>query len=258
MKTTYMLSLATIITSVGLSFSFCGNNAAANRRESISDKGFAVVELFTSEGCSSCPPADETIIKLAKEFPEHVYFLGYHVDYWDYIGWKDAFDNPAFTQRQNRYAEVLNLASIYTPQAIINGEKELIGSREAQLRNTILEKLKTESTSTIELSAGKDDAGKVTVSYKVANAGKDVLNIALVQRMATTNVKRGENDGKKLNHINIVRELQAIAINKEANSTTTISIPAGLNANDLAIIAFIQNEKTMKISGANEVAIRSN
>src|SRR4051812_8827061 len=78
--------------------------------------GFAVVELFTSEGCSSCPPADNVVAKLLKEHNSNVYVLGYHVDYWDDLGWKDIFSNNIFTQRQKAYAKAFKLSSIYTPQ----------------------------------------------------------------------------------------------------------------------------------------------
>jgi hypothetical protein len=255
MKIIYLSFSGIILLSV-LSFSFCSSKASDKEVKSVNDKGFAVVELFTSEGCSSCPPADEAIIKLSKEFPEHVYFLGYHVDYWDYIGWKDEFDNPDYTKRQNKYAEIFKLSSIYTPQAIVNGEKELVGSRESQLRSIIQEQLKTESSSTIELTAKRNDSGNVSVSYKVKSGEKAVLNIALVQLMATSNVKRGENNGRKLNHINIVRNLQTISINKEADSKAGFKIPAGLTSKDLKVIAFVQNEKNMKIAGATEASIQ--
>src|SRR5450631_4033183 len=81
-------------------------------------KGFAVVELFTSEGCSSCPPADEAVAELAKDYTSNVYVLGFHVDYWNYLGWKDEFCAADYSNRQQEYAAVLNLSSIYTPQVI--------------------------------------------------------------------------------------------------------------------------------------------
>jgi hypothetical protein len=236
--------------------SFCGSKAAKKEKEPATDKGFAVVELFTSEGCSSCPPADEVMIKLANEFPEHVYFLGYHVDYWDYTGWKDAFSNADYTKRQDRYAAIFGLNSIYTPQAVVNGEKELVGSKENQLRGLIREQLKGEPSSLIELSAKKGERATISVSYKVSNENNAVLNIALVQLTASTDVKRGENNGRKLNHINIVRGLQTILLNKDADSKTDFQVPPGLTAKDLKVIAFVQNEKDMKITGAFETAIQ--
>ena len=239
-----------------LPFSFCGSEAARQETTSATGKGFAVVELFTSEGCSSCPPADEVMIKLSREFPDHVYFLGYHVDYWDYIGWKDEFAGTEYTKRQNRYAEVFSLTSIYTPQVIVNGEKELVGSRENQLRTAIQEDLKGQVSSVIELNAKKTNEESITVSYKITGSENIILNIALVQLKASSNVKRGENKGHQLNHINVVRELKTIAITKNVNDPVGLKIPPGLPAKDLKVIAFIQNDKNMKITGATETAIQ--
>src|SRR5947209_3544323 len=91
-----------------------------------SGPGFAVVELFTSEGCSSCPAADETLAKVAREYPENVYVLGFHVDYWDRLGWKDVYSSADYTNRQREYAQQFNLNSIYTPEVVVNGRVEFV------------------------------------------------------------------------------------------------------------------------------------
>jgi hypothetical protein len=252
MRLINIFSFTGIVIFAVLSFAFCGSKTT--KKETMASNGFAVIELFTSEGCSSCPAADETIIKLAKEFPEHVYFLGYHVDYWNYIGWKDEFSNADYTKKQNRYAEVLGLSSIYTPQVVVNGEKEFVGSKESQLKTTIQEALKGPASSAIELNAKKNGEDNITVSYKVTNAGKTLLNIALVQLKATTNVKRGENSGHQLNHINVVRELRTIAIDKDANASVDFKIPSGLTSMDVRLIAFIQDRNSLKITGATIAA----
>ena len=124
----------------GLSFSISGNGPVKEIAKA--EPGFAVVELFTSEGCSSCPVADELAIALSKEYTKDVYFLGYHVDYWNYIGWKDRFSKADYTERQRQYAAVFRLNSIYTPQVVINGKKELVGSDHTRLRKAITEELK--------------------------------------------------------------------------------------------------------------------
>jgi hypothetical protein len=254
MKTKYYFSFIGVIAIAVLSFSFC--NSKAMKKETKPASGFAVVELFTSEGCSSCPPADEVVIKLAKVFPKNVYFLGYHVDYWNYIGWKDEFSNADFTKRQNRYAEVLGLSSIYTPQVVVNGQKEFVGSRESQLRTTIEEEMKGPVSSVIELTAKTAGAGNITASYKITNSGKLLLNIALVQLKATSNVKRGENSGHQLNHINVVRDLKTISIDKDANASVDFKIPTGISSKDVKIIAFIQDNNSLKITGATEATIQ--
>ena len=92
---------------------------------------FAIIELFTSEGCSSCPAADKTVAKLAQEFAGKVYILGFHVDYWNYLGWKDAFSDSKYSERQKEYAAVFKLDGVYTPQVVVNGSRELIGSKES-------------------------------------------------------------------------------------------------------------------------------
>src|SRR5258706_5818556 len=163
MKMIYLSFTGILLLSV-LSLSFCSSRTSAKETKSVSDNGLAVVELFTSEGCSSCTPADEAMIKLAKEFPEHVYFLAYHVDYWDYIGWKDQFSNADYTKRQDKYAEVFKLNSIYTPQVVINGEKELVGSRESQIRTDIQQELKKEGASVIGLVVKKTGGETVSVN----------------------------------------------------------------------------------------------
>src|ERR1700730_2635559 len=104
-------------------------------------EGFAMVELFTSEGCSSCPPADEAVGRL-NGWKNNVYVLSFHVDYWNYLGWKDIFSDPSYSKRQQDYGSVFHLSSIYTPQIIINGKVQFAGSDESRLRKEIEESLK--------------------------------------------------------------------------------------------------------------------
>src|SRR5579859_6935835 len=112
--------------------------------------GFAVLELFTSEGCSSCPPADELASRVASQYRWNVYVLSFHVDYWDQLGWKDIYSNAEYTQRQRDYAQTFYLNSIYTPQAIINGKSQMVGSNEEKLKSTLESELA--STSNIRLN----------------------------------------------------------------------------------------------------------
>lgn len=222
--------------------------------KSKSPGGFVVVELFTSEGCSSCPAADEAVIELSKEFPDNVYFLGYHVDYWNYLGWKDEFSSKVFTDRQHEYANEFKLNSIYTPQVVVNGKKEFVGSDKNKLKRAINEELKNGTASAIELNAKKDSANHINVSYKITGSGNgSQLMIAVVQLMATTNVKRGENRGHELKHINIVRELKMAEIK---SSPVQLTVPSGLSAKDIKIVAFMQNKKDLKIVSATETVIK--
>ena len=247
------LPIVGIMILTSLSFSISGTKP--EKKETAANKGFAVVELFTSEGCSSCPPADELAIKIAKEYPGNVYFLGYHVDYWNYIGWKDKFSKADYTERQRQYAAVLNLKSIYTPQVVVNGKKEFVGSDQTRLRKAIMEELKINSSHEIKLAA-KTAENSISVSYKTAVSDKYILSIALVQLYAETPVKRGENSGRLLKHINVVRDIQTIDINMKGEGDTNFKIPGNLLTSNIKLIAFIQAKEDMEIIAATEAAIQ--
>src|SRR6186997_2744530 len=104
--------------------------------------GFVLIELFTSEGCSSCPPADEALEEIQKKYNDkNVLVLGYHVDYWNKLGWKDVFSDASFTQRQEYYSRIFHLNSIYTPQVVVNGKSEFVGSNKEKLISSIEEQL---------------------------------------------------------------------------------------------------------------------
>jgi hypothetical protein len=214
------------------------------------NKGFAVIELFTSEGCSSCPSADEAVIQLAKDYPEQVYILGFHVDYWNYIGWKDEYSSAAFSERQRQYAERFSLSSVYTPQIVVNGQKEFVGSNRVQLKTSVNEALKSSVSDEIKLSVEKENATTLRVNYEVNGSAAGILNIALVQLDATTAVKRGENKGKSLHHINIVRALKSIQVTNGARAVVDMQVPVDLKFKDVEVIAYLQNKKDWKITAA--------
>jgi hypothetical protein len=213
-------------------------------------KGFAVVELFTSEGCSSCPSADEAVIQLSKDYPEQVYILGFHVDYWNYIGWKDEYSSAAFSERQRQYGERFSLNSIYTPQIVVNGQKEFVGSNRGQLKTSVNEALKSTPSDEIKLSLSKENATTLRVNYEVTGGAESILNIALVQLNAITAVKKGENKGKSLHHINIVRALKSMQVGNGAKAVIEIPVPRDLQFKDVEVIAYLQNKKDWKIIAA--------
>ncbi|MBS7254012.1 DUF1223 domain-containing protein [Flavobacterium branchiicola] len=214
--------------------------------------GFAVVELFTSEGCSSCPPADELIAQLKNDTSgKQVYLLVYHVDYWDRMGWKDKFSNPAFTARQQQYKEWLNLQTIYTPQFVVNGTSEFPGSNENELYNLVSDGLQTMFTSALEIKAEVKQQS-INVSYKTNYLAKDTkLIVALIQKNAISQVERGENKGRKLQHVQIVNDITRFALDKKENNLS-ISKPENFNASGYELIAFTQNELTGAITSASK------
>lgn len=249
-----IVPLAALLALIASAFTCADSSTKKIVTNNSTNNGFAVIELFTSEGCSSCPPADDAVAKVLKEYNNNVYVLGYHVDYWDNLGWKDAFSSTAYTQRQKNYAKEFNLSSIYTPQIVVNGEEQFVGSDDAQLHNTINKDLKENASENLSVRANAKDNNTIDVSFK-ANASRNNLNVALIQSIASTNVQRGENSGATLHHVNIVRSLQTISLKNNAGNIS-FNLPAGLSAKDCAVIAFIQNPKNMKIIAAAKADIQ--
>lgn len=218
-----------------------------------------IVELFSSEGCSSCPPAEDVINKLIKSAQSEgkpIYPLVFHVDYWDYLGWKDVYANSIFTGRQQKYAEFFKLRSIYTPQAIVDGKNELVGSNENKMNVFINEELKKTVSLKSEISALKNGINKITINYVVQNEVPDLaINLAFTEKGIVNFVKSGENAGKTLHHENVVRYFETISL-KQTSGTKIITLPAGIESNQLNLVAYLQNEKSMEIYCAQEIILK--
>jgi len=220
------------------------------------DKGFALVELFTSEGCSSCPPADQLVAKIEKEVKDRpVYILAYHVDYWNNPSWKDAFSSADYSKRQREYASFLHVQSVYTPQIVVNGRMEFVGSEESVLRGAITGNLKKEQGTQFNLNIASDSKDQATVKYTTGKIDKNtVLYIAVVQKNAQTKVGGGENGGHTLSHVQIVRKLQRISL-KGDSGDTKLALPKGFDKQNWEIIGFLQNATTGEVTGAVKATI---
>lgn len=217
--------------------------------------GFAVLELFTSEGCSSCPAADELLAKIQQEEEgKPVYLLVYHVDYWDRQGWKDRFSNPDYSRRQMEYGHQLN-AQIYTPQLILNGDAEFVGSDEAAIREAIYGELATLKTVTLAFQAHQDK-DQLTVHYKTGPVikGSNIV-LALVQKNAQTNVAAGENAGHLLSHVQIVRKLRAESINESGSGDVILDLPKGFDSISWEVLGLIQDKSNGAIKAAARAAL---
>lgn len=217
-------------------------------------QGFALVELYTSEGCSSCPPADELAATLPKSYPSGVYLLSFHVDYWDRLGWKDPFSNPEYTRRQKEYntALVPMLNSIFTPQVIINGKMEMLGADEPKIRAAIDSELAHTVNPVFDASAHSADNNSVIVDYALAGKGAGEFRAALVQVQASTAVKNGENAGKQLHHADIVRDLKSSG---KKTGSLKLTLPAGLTPPDCKVVVFLQDKENLHIGGAHMLDI---
>lgn len=219
-------------------------------------KGFAVVELFTSEGCSSCPPADELVAAVQKEDKDlPVYVLAFHVDYWDRLGWKDTYSDAAYSERQKDYARWLQLSSIYTPQIVVNGQTEFVGSDARALRQAIASGLQEPGRMQLTLAAVQLNGSDLNWQASATPAAwmKDMrLFVAVVERDGTTKVMAGENSGKTLSHVQIVRGLATGELDAKGNAAGRLSWPDGLKSTDGEVIAFLQDIGTGKIVAATK------
>lgn len=172
-----------------------------------------VVELFTSQGCSSCPPADRILAKLARE-PDIV-ALAYHVDYWDYIGWSDPLGSRANTDRQRAYSKALGSGTIYTPQVVVNGQRDVIGSREADIRGALDETATKgdERSVSVALSVRGDRLHIATDGVPATTGGRTpVLMLITYDEAVETVVDKGENKGMTLRDVHAVRDWRILGM----------------------------------------------
>ncbi|PXW67791.1 hypothetical protein C7964_105140 [Loktanella sp. PT4BL] len=200
-----------------------------------------VVELYTSQGCSSCPPADEMLHDLAKR--DDVIALALHVDYWDYIGWKDIFANPAFTARQHAYARAANATSVYTPQMIINGVEQVVGSRPMQVMDAL--QAQREAGSLFDLQLTRRE-GAVLITAEPGQGGDYAVQLVRYIPEETVDIRRGENAGRKLSYANIVTSWEVVA---EWDGRSPLAFEADA-AGDSPIVVILQQSTHGPIVGA--------
>lgn len=178
-----------------------------------------VVELFTSQGCSSCPPADKLMHQLAER--DDVIALALHVDYWDYIGWKDEFADPSYAKRQRAYAIEAGRRSVYTPQMIINGQTDIVGARPLDLANAIADYSAKTTPVTLNLTRSGDSVQIVAQSSK-AN-GPLVVQMLRYTPERTARITRGENAGHTITYANVAEDWKIL---QEWDGITDLNIAA--------------------------------
>lgn len=218
-------------------------------------KSKVLVELFTSEGCSSCPPADRALAFLQKEQPNseaEIITLAFHVNYWDNLGWRDKFSSQKFTERQQFYARIFNLSSIYTPQMVIDGSSEAVGSNLGKVQQKITEALKS-AKANLKISILEN---KVAVNItEIPPHRNSTVFMAIAENNLISSVTAGENSGNNLEHISVVRELKVIGTLKKNDSTfekiTDFSLSPIWKIENLKIIFFVQDNENGKILGSN-------
>ncbi len=210
-----------------------------------------VFELFTSQGCSSCPSADRLLDEVKKKH-ENVIVLSYHVDYWNRLGWKDPFSSKKYSDYQRKYGIKFGSRSIYTPQLVVNGKEHFTGSNHYRTDAAFKKYSEYYGSNTIELEEINQKGGAVHFEYKINGKEANIVTFALVVAERITDIKRGENRNLTLKNTNIV----ANRIVKQENSgTVSISLPDWIIEKDkLSIIGYTQDE-SLEIKGVVHKAI---
>jgi len=211
-----------------------------------------VLELFTSQGCSSCPPADRLLNEVKSD---HIIALSYHVDYWNYIGWKDPFSKSVYTDRQRSYGVKFNSSTIYTPQLVINGQEHIVGSNRSLLNQKINQYSKENNDNSVSLSKVSKSGDVVNFNYSVEGDLDDTyIRTILVINERKTSVKRGENRNRELVNTNIVVTEQRLRLEKSSGEGSIIVPDIVKASDDLSLIVIIE-DKDLDITGASQKAL---
>jgi hypothetical protein len=243
-----------LVASCGFLSFFVGKKTTNEPKESSNSpsSGVAVLELYTSEGCSSCPPADDILRGVAAQ--ENIFALAFHVTYWNRLGWKDSFSQKIFDERQSAYASSFQKEGVYTPQLIVNGTEEFVGSRKSTTGNAIKKALAIPTRVQIELTKtlkGND----IAVKYKLVGDFKDAqLNFAVVESGFSTKVIRGENEGLTLKHDNVVRDFE-VSEAKYTEGVLEVYPLKNWRIQNCAAIVFLQDKKTRQVLGATKIRL---
>jgi len=217
-----------------------------------------VVELFTSEGCSSCPAADAALRELeqAQSVPGvEVIALGEHVDYWNRLGWKDGFSSAAYTERQRQYAQGFGTGS-YTPQAVVSGRYELVGSRTGELAQTVAKAAKAPQADVSLVTSGSTVRVRVA-SVPAGTAATEVL-LAITESGLSSQVGRGENSGRLLRHASVVRQLMPLGragVDGTFAATHELKLSADWKRPNLRAVVLVQEVASRRIVGVTAVAL---
>lgn len=212
-----------------------------------------VIELFTSQGCSSCPPADRLLQELSAR--EDILALGYHVDYWDYIGWSDPFASPNSTQRQRAYGRAFDLRSVFTPQMVIDGAASVVGSRSRDVQRAVEEAAGSREYS-VPVSVEQPAPDRFVVTLGAAHYDGEPADIVLVRYDSAhvTEIQRGENRGKTLTDVNVVRQFDVIGQWRGEPMTISANLPLSDIPGGCAVL--VQKPGQGQILGAARIMIQ--
>jgi hypothetical protein len=209
------------------------------------------IELFTSQGCSSCPPADLYLGRLARR-PDIV-ALSFHVDYWDYIGWKDRFASKESTERQRVYARTLKQRYVYTPEMVVDGRTHEAGVKENAIEGVLAEaRRRSSQRTTPELKRSADGALTIGLAAAKLEQPADVVVFAYDRRHSTP-VERGENSGRRLENFNVVRHFEVVG--RWDGAARRWTVPADRFQPDQGIAVLVQQADQGPVLGANKLEL---
>ena len=210
-----------------------------------------LVELFTSEGCSSCPPADELLQRVNQQRSSQgqlIIGLSEHVTYWNNLGWKDPFSSEQFTSRQSEYSAKFHTEGPYTPQMVVNGREQFVGSDTAKLREALTSESKTAQVQLHIVDAKLQDGGLIfhySAQDLPANSTLQLM-AAIVDDADRSSVQRGENSGRSLQHVFVVRALVSVAALHDAETkSVTLPLPRGFDTSKGHHLVLFAQEKSL-------------
>ncbi|HTF38302.1 MAG TPA: DUF1223 domain-containing protein [Blastocatellia bacterium] len=257
---------------------FVGKRAAARYASAAQDRPPAagaqrvpvLVELFTSEGCSSCPPADELLTRLEQTQPvdgAEVIALSEHVDYWNRLGWADPYSSSEFSARQNDYARAFDTDGVYTPQMIVDGRAQFVGSDSDRARKAIAGALRdSKATMTVNLASEDTRAGSITLDVRadrpqnVSEGDSAEVLLAITESGLRSSVSRGENAGRRLSHTAVIRKLTALgSVDSQGGAQfvakPVVQISRGWKRESLKAVVFVQERTSRRVLGVAAISL---
>lgn len=222
-------------------------------------RGAVILELFTSQGCSSCPPADRLMNNIFREATDKnlsVYPLAFHVDYWNYLGWIDPFSLKEYSHRQRQYGKIYKWGTIFTPQVVANGQYSISGNDKEVIHKRINNLMDRPSPIKLQLKIGEEKNNKIVIQYVLDKFLDNLLlNLALVEHGLFIDITAGENAGLKANYDNVVRMFKSFPLKKKEGSFE-LPLDPKLNLDKTDIIGFVQDAELMFIFAADKVNLQ--
>ena len=249
------ISLSVVAGAAALAGLSAASSARDTSKMSASTVTPVLVELFTSEGCSSCPPADTLLQELQRNQPvsgAHIIALSEHVDYWDRLGWKDPYSSAAYSARQSEYAQSFKSNQVYTPQMIVDGKAEFVGSDRSAAQTAIFRAAKLPKVKVTITCIG--DSISVSVAPLPEESPTVDVYAVVAENNLSSGVRRGENAGRRLTHTAVARQFVCLGtISAEKSFEGTFHPKATGSKNQQSIVAFVQEQGTRRVLGVAEV-----